>query len=241
VGEVNPRVPAECRVPNASCLTSNSLLLPTTPALLVVHASDRYVVIDKPAGLLSVPGKGDANQDCVPARVRAMFPHATGPLVVHRLDMDTSGLLVVALDPDAQRELSTQFEERTVQKRYIALVEGAVAVETGTIDAPVRPDLTNRPVQVVDPAHHRLAVTSWRVLALETDRTRLELAPITGRTHQLRVHCAHIGHPILGDVLYGPQPATADSAPRLMLHAADLAFADPATGRRVEYASAVPF
>ncbi len=228
-------------MPNASRLTPNSFLLSPTPALLVVHASERYVIIDKPAGLLSVPGKGEANQDCVPARVRAMFPHATGPLVVHRLDMDTSGLLVVALDPDTQRDLSAQFEQRAVEKHYIALVDGVVQVETGTIDVPVRPDLTNRPVQVIDPSHHRPAVTSWRILSLETDRTRLELTPITGRTHQLRVHCAHIGHPILGDVLYGPQPATSESAPRLMLHAAALSFNDPSTGRRVECTSPPAF
>jgi tRNA pseudouridine32 synthase/23S rRNA pseudouridine746 synthase len=224
----------------------------------IVHATDRYVVVNKPAGLLSVPGKGQENQDCVPARVRKMFPKATGPLVVHRLDMDTSGLLVIALDADSQRELSGQFERREVEKQYVALVDGIVAVESGTIDVPIRPDPFNRPYQVVDRSHGRPAVTCWKVLAYETDRTRVELIPLTGRTHQLRVHCAYAGpggmasargnglarekgHPILGDVLYGPQPETARLADRLLLHASAVTFTDPKTGRRVAVESRTPF
>lgn len=215
---------------------------PPPPNLLnIIHTTDRYVVIDKPAGLLSVPGKGPANQDCASSRVRKAFPHATGPIVVHRLDMDTSGLLVLALDADAQRDLSAQFRARTVEKRYIALVAGIMPAESGVIDLPMRPDITNRPYQIIDHVLGKPASTSWRVLALETDRTRVELVPVTGRTHQLRVHCAAIGHPILGDVLYGPQPETAHAAPRLCLHASYLAFTDPATGRRVEYTSPAPF
>ncbi len=206
--------------------------------LVIVHATDRFVVVSKPAGLLSVPGKGDEHQDCVAARVQRMFPQATGPLTVHRLDMDTSGLIVVGLDAEAQRDLSRQFESRGVEKRYIALVGGEVRGESGTIELPVRPDLTNRPYQVADPEHHRPAVTGWRVVSHEGGRSRLELIPHTGRTHQLRVHCAHpapagLGHAILGDVLYGPQPRTGDAAPRLMLHASYLSFTDPATLRRV--------
>lgn len=215
--------------------------VPGPPALAVVHETARFVVIDKPAGLLSVPGKGAHNQGCVPARVRCLFPRATGPLVVHRLDMDTSGLLVVALDPDAQRDLAGQFERREVEKSYTAVVDGLVSLESGTIDAPIRPDLSNRPYQVVDRSHRRPAVTVYKVLAFDTDRTRLDLIPLTGRTHQLRVHCAHIGHPILGDVLYGPQPATARASPRLLLHAAMLAFTDPGSGRRVRFESRPPF
>lgn len=207
----------------------------------IAYQTDRFVVIDKPPGLLSVPGKGDDNQDCAAARVRAMFPAATGPLVVHRLDMDTSGLLIVALDPDAQRDLSMQFERREVEKSYTALVDGAVDLESGTIDIPIRMDPANRPYQVVDRSHHRPAITCYKVLSYETDRTRLELIPQTGRTHQLRVHCAHLGHPILGDVLYGPQPRTGESAPRLMLHAAMLGFTDPATGRRIRVQRPAPF
>ncbi len=207
---------------------------------LIVHATDRYVVAHKPAGLLSVPGKAADNKDCVAARIAALFPHATGPLVVHRLDMDTSGLIVLGLDADAQRELSGQFESRLVEKAYIALVEGILGRDAGTIDVPMRPDIDNRPYQIIDPDRGRQAVTHWTVLALETDRTRLRMVPLTGRTHQLRVHAAHMGHPIIGDVLYGPQH---DHHPggRLMLHASELSFREPGTGSRVRFTSAAPF
>ncbi|HYE01806.1 MAG TPA: RluA family pseudouridine synthase [Phycisphaerales bacterium] len=213
--------------------------------LEIVHATCRYVVVNKPPGLLSVPGKGAANQDCVPARVAALFPGASGPLVVHRLDMDTSGLLVLGLDPDAQRELSRQFEAREVEKTYTALVEGTVPLESGTIDAPIRADIARRPIQVIDRAHRRPAITVFRVVAFEPGRTRLELVPLTGRTHQLRVHTADAAswpdrtpHPIVGDVLYGHAEREAE---RLMLHASLLIFTEPGTGRRVTFRCPVPF
>lgn len=209
--------------------------------IVLVDPRGRWVVIDKPAGLLSVPGKGEGKQDCAAARVRGAFPRATGPLVVHRLDMDTSGLLVFGLDEEAQRRLSGQFERRRVDKAYIALVAGVPGAERGVIDAPMRLDVDNRPVQVIDPEQGREARTRWEVLALEPAGTRVRLIPETGRTHQLRLHCAHAGWPILGDVLYGPQPETAESAPRLMLHAAELAFDDPTDGRRVAACSRAPF
>lgn len=209
--------------------------------LRIVCQGERYVVIDKPAGLLSVPGKGEHNQDCAASRVRAAFPHASGPLVVHRLDMDTSGLLLFALDPDAQRDLSAQFEARTVAKEYTALVAGLLPAETGVIDLPMRADVTRRPLQIIDHELGRPSSTAWRVLALETDRTRVQLVPHTGRTHQLRVHCAAIGHPILGDVLYGPQPETAHAAPRLLLHASSLSFRPPSESQLVTYTSTPTF
>lgn len=209
--------------------------------LNILHRTDRFIVVDKPAGLLSVPGKGERGRDCVPERVRRMFPAATGPLTVHRLDMDTSGLLVVALDPEAQRDLSGQFERREVEKTYIAVVDGLVEHESGTVEAPIRPDFFNRPYQVVDPSHRRPAVTAYKVLERGEGRTRVELIPLTGRTHQLRVHMAWRGHAILGDVLYGEQPRIAEAAPRLLLHAARLVFTDPGTGRRVEMVSAAGF
>ncbi len=220
--------------------------------LRIIRSTPTWAVVDKPPGLLSVPGKGPDKQDCVPARIRAMFPSATGPIVVHRLDMDTSGLLVVGLTPDAQRTLSAQFEARTVAKRYEALVMGRLSDEATlagddqgwwTIDFPIRPDLDNRPWQIHDPVHGRRAVTRVCVIERDTDRTRLELEPVTGRAHQLRVHCAFapplgLGHPILGDVLYGPEPTVAaGGAPRLMLHAKRLAFDDPDSGERVEVMS----
>jgi tRNA pseudouridine32 synthase/23S rRNA pseudouridine746 synthase len=208
----------------------------------IVHATERYVVIDKPAGLLSVPGKGEENKDCASERVRAAFAGATGPVVVHRLDMDTSGLLVFGLDADAQRELSMQFEGREVEKRYVALVDGLMSAQSGEIDAPMRADIENRPVQIIDHEQGRASVTRWRLLALETDRSRLELEPLTGRTHQLRVHMAHAGHAILGDVLYGPQPRTASLFPRLCLHASMLEFREPGRGGvKVRFESRVPF
>lgn len=216
--------------------------------LNVVHEDRRFVVIDKPAGLLSVPGKGPSKQDCAAARVRAAFPRATGPVVVHRLDMETSGLLVLALDEDAQRELSAQFEFRTVDKAYTALLDGLLDRDHGEVRLPLRADLDRRPLQVVDFEHGRAAVTRFRVLAREIDRTRVRFEPVTGRTHQLRVHAAYprpagpaggdiIGHPILGDVLYG---RTA-SAERLMLHASELSFLHPSTGRRLAFTSPAPF
>lgn len=229
-------------------------------SLTIVHIDPRFVVVDKPSGFLSVPGKGTANADCVASRVKALFPHATGPMVVHRLDMDTSGLIVVALDADAQRELSRQFEQRLVQKKYVALLDGVLDRDEGEIDLPIRPDVDHRPYQMVDFVHGRSAVTQFRVLAREADRTRVEFVPITGRAHQLRVHAADpvyrgppgalpreiggehgtrlgLGYPILGDALYGDPKA----APRLMLHAAWISFVHPSTGERVEFESNVPF
>lgn len=216
--------------------------------LAVIHHDPRFVVIDKPTGLLSVPGKGEAKQDCAAARVRAMFPHATGPLVVHRLDMETSGLLIFALDEDAQRELSAQFERRQVEKAYTALLDGPVAIDHGEIRLPIRADITNRPVQIVDFDQGLPATTRFWVVAREVDRTRVRFEPVTGRTHQLRVHAAYtgpagadsgaiIGRPILGDVLYGD----AGSAERLMLHASELSVLHPSTGRRLAFTSPAPF
>lgn len=203
--------------------------------LKVVLATPRYVVIDKPSGMLSVPGIGEHKQDCAITRVQSLFPEATGPLMVHRLDTDTSGLLLVALDPDAQRALSMQFEARTVAKAYAAVLDGLVSQDEGQIDLPLRLDPGNRPFQLVDSHYGRPALTRFRVLERSAGRTRVQFNPVTGRTHQLRVHAAHPGGlnaPILGDVLYHPRGRA--SGPRLLLHASYLAFNDPDTDRRVE-------
>lgn len=194
----------------------------------MVYEDDRFVVVDKPSGLLSVPAKDPAVTDHVRSRVARLFPRATGPMSVHRLDMETSGLLIVALDPAAHRDLSLQFQERRVDKTYVALVDGAVPDRAGRIDLPHRLDPDRRPLQVVDRVHGKAARTDWVRLGVESGSTRLELRPQTGRTHQLRIHCAHpegLGHPILGDRLYG----VAESAPRLLLHARRLAFEHPET------------
>lgn len=215
----------------------------TPPGLSILHAGRRFVVVDKPAGLLSVPGRGDGKADCVAARVAEMFPHATGPLVVHRLDMDTSGLIVLGLDPAAQRHLSLQFERRRVEKRYTALVDGLVRPDEGLIDLPLRVDWPNRPRQIVCEAMGKRSVTRYRVTARETDRTRLLLEPLTGRSHQLRVHLADprgLGHPILGDPLYAAGPADSEH-PRLMLHASALSFRPPGERRMADFISASPF
>lgn len=199
-------------------------MLPIPPGITVVHASGRYVVVAKPPGLLSVPGKGEAKQDCVIARVREAFPHAAGPMVVHRLDMETSGLMIVALDADAQRELSGRFERREVEKDYIAVVRGGPDADEGTVDLPLRLDPDNRPRQVVDHVHGRAAITQWRVLSRDAATTRLRLHPVTGRSHQLRLHCAFgLGCPIVGDVLYGDGHA----GDRLLLHASRLVLTPP--------------
>lgn len=213
----------------------------------MIAATSRYAVVDKPSGMLSVPGKGPEKGDCAAARVARMFPQATGPLVVHRLDMETSGLLVFGLDEGAQRELSNQFETRVVDKGYTALLTGTLAPgwpgadplerDEGEISLPLRGDLERRPLQIADPVNGREAVTHWRVLSREIDRVRVRFDPVTGRTHQLRVHAASgLGHPIVGDELYG-----GPEAPRLMLHAATLSFLEPGTERRVEFESPTPF
>ena len=183
--------------------------------MLVVHADDRLVVVDKPAGLLSVPGRTEP--DCASVRVQALYPDA---LVVHRLDQATSGLLLFARGVAAQRELSAEFAERRVGKAYVAIVAGHLQGE-GLIDLPLAADWPNRPRQQVDLERGKPSRTRWRVLGHEGRHTRLALQPLTGRTHQLRVHLAHIGHAMLGDTLYAA-PAIAAARPRLLLHASEL-------------------
>ena len=205
--------------------------------LEILHADRSFVVVDKPAGLLSVPGRTPDLADCVASRVAAMFPHATGPLIVHRLDMDTSGLIVLGLTPYAQRYLSGQFERRRVEKRYCALVGGIVPRDRGQIDLPLRVDWPNRPRQIVCFERGKPSRTRYRVLSFEIDRTRLELEPITGRTHQLRVHLSDargLGMPILGDPLYAQ---ACEPEPRLMLHATRLSFRPPGSRRMVDFVS----
>ncbi|HED54284.1 MAG TPA: RluA family pseudouridine synthase [Phycisphaerales bacterium] len=209
----------------------------------IIHEDERFVVVDKPAGLLSVPGRGHDKADCVASRVLDLYPAASGPMIVHRLDMDTSGLIVLGLDRGAQRHLSVEFQKRRVEKHYIALVDGSVESEAGEIDLPLRVDWPNRPRQIVCFESGKPAVTRFRVLARETDRTRLRLEPVTGRTHQLRVHMADprgLGRPILGDTLYA-MDAARDDHPRLMLHAAKLCFRPPGKRKMMDFVSQPPF
>ena len=212
----------------------------STPVLTVVHEDPHLLVLDKPAGLLCVPGRGADKQDCLSARAQRRWADA---LIVHRLDMATSGLVLMARGATMQRALSEAFATRQVDKRYQAIVDGLLPEGEGwsLIDAPIAADWPRRPLRIIDPAG-RPSQTRWRVLRAVPAQaaTHLELAPLTGRTHQLRVHLASIGHPILGDALYGSEGIQA-RAPRLLLHATELAFVHPATRVPVRFASVAPF
>jgi tRNA pseudouridine32 synthase / 23S rRNA pseudouridine746 synthase len=202
--------------------------------LLFVDAA--LVAVDKPAGMLSVPGRGDDKQDCVATRVQQMFPDA---LIVHRLDMATSGILLMARGIDVQRRLGHAFAQREVHKRYIAIAHGLVLDEHGQVDLPLSADWPRRPRQQVDCEGGKPSLTRYRTLARDrvADTSRLELEPVTGRSHQLRVHLLALGHPIVGDTLYG----TPDGADRLMLHASELSLQHPAGGGSLHLHSSLPF
>lgn len=209
---------------------------------LVIYEDAHLLIVNKPAGLLSVPGRSGLLQDCVAARLRNRYPDVTGQMVVHRLDLDTSGLLLAAKDPLTFSALQRLFALREVTKRYVAVVDGDVSGDAGLVDLPLRTDIDDRPRQVHDPVHGKPAVTSWQVLERHDGRTRLALTPHTGRTHQLRVHSAHplgLDAPICGDRLYGR--VAPDHGERLRLHAAYLSFVHPATGLTHSVDSAVPF
>ncbi len=209
----------------------------------IVHCCDALLVIDKPSGLPAVPGRGPGLQDCVATRVQASFPDA---LVVHRLDMATSGLMLMARGAAAQRALGTAFAARELDKRYVALVAGRLPAGPGDgwreIDLPLAADWPARPRQQVDRENGKPSLTRWRVLGHDGQNgwTRVELRPLSGRTHQLRVHLFAIGHPIVGDTLYAP-PAVQAQAARLLLHASAIALAHPATGERMVFTSPAPF
>lgn len=205
--------------------------------LELVYADQALLLINKPSGLLSVPGRDPSKKDCLAARAAAVIPEA---LIVHRLDMETSGLMVLARGKAVHRTLSMAFQNRAVNKRYIALVEGKPSTPCGEINLPLMTDWPNRPRQIVEPEHGKPSLTRYRVLSGQSDISRLELIPLTGRSHQLRVHLQAIGHPILGDTLYAPEKVQ-KKAPRLLLHAESLAFLHPLTGRALQFSSPSPF
>ena len=211
------------------------------PDLQLVHEDADLLVLDKPAGLLCVPGRGADKQDCLSARAVQRWPDA---LVVHRLDMATSGLVLMARGAAMQRALSQAFAAQQVCKRYEAVVDGLLpaARDWSQIDAAIAADWPRRPLRVIDAAAGKPSSTRWRVLQPlpAQNATHLQLTPLTGRTHQLRVHLAHIGHPILGDALYGSEAVQA-RAPRLLLHATTLSFAHPLTQRPMRFESPAPF
>lgn len=205
----------------------------------VLHHCDAYLIVDKPPGLLTVPGKGPEKQDCLINRLLPAYPNAR---IVHRLDQPTSGLLVVPLGYEPLREIGRQFERREVDKTYQAVLTGLMADDEGEVDLPLICDWPNRPRQMVSHEQGKPALTLFRVLHRDVDRqlTRVELTPVTGRSHQLRVHMLALGHAILGDTLYTPGTVAARSS-RLHLHACTLAFQDPVNGARVSFQSEPAF
>jgi len=209
---------------------------PPQEPLVILHDDHHLLLVDKPSGLLSVPGKGAHLADCLLTRVQAVFPEA---LLVHRLDRDTSGVMVFALTAQAQRHLGLQFEKRQVKKTYVARVWGRVVERTGTVDLPLIVDWPNRPLQHVDFENGKAAITDWRLLRHEENTSRLRLQPQTGRSHQLRVHMKEIGHPILGDPFYATGEAR--NAPRLMLHAETLHLRHPDGGKGMRFTAKCPF
>ncbi|WP_226779784.1 pseudouridine synthase [Oceaniglobus trochenteri] len=208
---------------------------PDTP-LDVVHRDHELLILSKPAGLLSVPGKGPELADCLLSRAQEAFPEA---LLVHRLDRDTSGVMVFAMTPHAQRHLGLQFEKRHMKKTYVARVWGRLTPASGTVDLPLIVDWPNRPRQMVDHENGRAAVTDYRVVRTEGAETRVRLYPKTGRSHQLRVHMLALGHPILGDPFYAEGAAA--QFPRLMLHAESLRLRHPDGGVGMTFRVKCPF
>ena len=208
-----------------------------TPYLEIIFQDDDILVLNKPSGLLSVPGKAKEHADCLQTRAQRVFPTAT---VVHRLDMATSGLMVMALNRPAHRHISKQFELRETAKTYQAVVFATVQQDCGEINLPLICDWPNRPRQMVDHERGKKALTQWRVLERSNNTTRLELKPITGRSHQLRVHMLSMQHPIIGDRLYAHDQAL-EMADRLNLHAMFLSFRHPVTEKMLLFKSKVPF
>ncbi|MES2412164.1 MAG: RluA family pseudouridine synthase [Pseudomonadota bacterium] len=220
--------------------------LPGHGGFETVYADDSLLVLDKPAGLLSVPGRGDDKQDCLSSRVQQHYPDA---LVVHRLDMSTSGLMLMARGSVMQRALSRLFENREVHKRYVAVVKGQMSDGTGTgdwhlIDLPIAVDWPRRPLRVIDGALGKPSQTRWRSVGLDlaANTTRLELEPVTGRSHQLRVHLQAQGHAIVGDALYGDiYKDVPETGGRLLLHACQIGFTHPVSGQALFFESSPPF
>ncbi|RED53772.1 ribosomal large subunit pseudouridine synthase A [Aestuariispira insulae] len=210
---------------------------PQTPFLEILHQDEHMLAINKQSGLLSVPGRLPEKKDSIQLRAQSLHPTA---LTVHRLDMETSGVIVMALGEEMHRALSRLFQDRETQKTYLARVGGTINQQEGTIDLPLRCDWPNRPRQIVDHDLGKPAQTHWRVLNCGPDETLVELTPVTGRSHQLRVHMLSLGHPILGDSLYAPDELK-KKVPHLQLHAHRLSFIHPATGKRIAFTAPCPF
>jgi tRNA pseudouridine32 synthase/23S rRNA pseudouridine746 synthase len=210
---------------------------PQEPYLDVIYHDNAILVLDKPSGLLSVAGKTPDLEDCLESRAKALFPKAR---IVHRLDMATSGIIVMAKTREAHRRLSMAFEKRDTDKRYLAKVSGVMMEDQGEINMPLICDWPNRPLQMVDHENGKPSLTRWEVIKRDANTTLVALYPETGRTHQLRVHLKEIGHPILGDDFYAPIGVYLE-ADRLLLHAETLGFTHPETNERLKFSSVCPF
>lgn len=211
---------------------------PPDTGLELIYLDKYLVAVSKPPGLLSVPGRGEDKQDSLSVRVQKEYPDA---LIAHRLDRDTSGLIVFPRGAKVHRKLSMMFEQRDMQKSYVAVVNGKLEPAEGEVNLPLCVDWPNRPLHIVDHQNGKPAITHYRVTEYDaaTDRTRVALEPVTGRTHQLRVHMQALGHPIVGDTLYGGNPHGKE--PRLLLHAHTLSFAHPVTGKPLELEAPLHF
>ena len=209
---------------------------PKTP-LDILYIDDDVLVVNKPSGLLTVPGKELKHHDSLELRVKIEYPNS---FLIHRLDMDTSGVIIFALSKSTQRSLNLQFEKRIVKKLYEARVFGNITEDNGFIDLPLIVDWPNRPLQKIDAKEGKSALTHWQVLDREGDITRVALMPETGRTHQLRVHMMSLGHTILGDRFYG-NVAEINLANELQLHAKDLMIIHPKNGKKITFKAPLPF
>ena len=209
---------------------------PPMDPLDVVYLDHELLVVNKPPGLLSVPGRGALLADCLITRIQSEYPTA---LLVHRLDRDTSGAMVFALSANAQRHLGLQFEKRQIKKTYVARVWGQIEADTGTVDLPIIVDWPNRPKQMICHDTGRAAVTDWQVINRDRGETRVKLSPKTGRSHQLRIHMLALGHPILGDTFYGTLES--QEARRLMLHSHRLRLRHPDGGEMMDFRAKLPF
>lgn len=210
---------------------------PPDVPLSILHHDSALLIVDKPAGLLSVPGKDPGKEDCLIDRLRRVFPEV---LLVHRLDCDTSGVMVFALTKAAQGNLGQQFEKRQTKKIYVARLAGRLEPKEGTVDLPLCVDWPNRPRQHVNHEIGKPAITDYRVVRYDGNTTRVRLMPQTGRSHQLRVHMLELGHPILGDQIYA-EGADRNAHPRMMLHAESLRLRHPETGKSVTFSAPAPF
>ncbi len=220
-------------------LLPRPILCMSAPLPPIIYACESFLVVDKPAGLLTVPGKGPEKQDCL---INRILPHYPNARIVHRLDQPTSGLVIVPLGYEPLRNIARQFEQRQVSKVYQAVVAGLVAEDVGEVNLPLICDWPNRPRQMVDHQQGKPSLTHYRVLSrdMEQQITRMELTPVTGRSHQLRVHMRSLGHPILGDTLYAPEDIQTLS-PRLLLHASDIGFCDPVDNGFLQFNSPAVF